>query len=292
MAPKLHKHILARRMAEKKHVCASQNDVTTRASNVEWVIFDNIHKVVYIVIPKSASTSWRRYFAGFVPNVKGMLCGNREKFREFGINFTNQVPTAEINTRYHDYVKFVVVRHPLQRFVAGYYEVAVQRKKYHGLCHQIRESLGKSTSSTCKEDALLNFGEFLQACSLGLLPENSHWRTQQHQARPCNVDLDYIFKTETVDSDIKILNERLTIEQMHFPYTHENPNMENGSVAEKQHMNDRTKYDNLLKSTQHAFPEAFDWLLGYFAVDMEMFGYTWDSARGVSGCRYNNTGIC
>ncbi len=292
MAHKSHEYILAERMAARNDVCNSLNDVTTQSpSDVEWVVFDNIHKAVYIDIPKCASTSWRSYFTGFVPNVTGLLNSKREKFRAFGINFTNQVPTAEINTVYHDYVKFVAVRHPLQRFVSGYYEVAVRRQKYHGLCRQIRGSLRNSTPSTCKDDALLNFGEFLQACSLGLLPQNEHWRTQQHQAHPCNVDLDYIFKTETADSDIKILNARLGVEVVDFAHDHTNQT-EDDAVVEKQYMNDLTKYDSLLKSTQHAFPEAFDWLLGYFAVDMEMFGYTWDSVHGVSGCRYNNTGMC
>ncbi len=295
MALKSHEHILAERMAARNAICASRQSILTSSScRVEWVVFDNIHKAVYIDIPKCASTSWRRYFTDFVPDVDGLLSPNREKYREFGINFTNQVPTAEINMHFHDYVKFVAVRHPLQRFVSGYYEVAVRRKsrdKHHDLCQQIRESLGNSTLSTCKDHAVLNFGEFLQASFLGLLPENEHWRTQQHQARPCNVDLDYIFKTETADSDIKILNARLGVDTVGFAHDHTNQT-EGDTVVETQKMNDLTKYDSLLKSTQHALPEAFDWLLNYFAVDMEMFGYTWDSVRGVSGCRYNNTEIC
>ncbi len=123
------------------------------------------------------------------------------------------------------------------------------------------------------------------------MPENEHWRTQQSLARPCNVKLDYIFKVETANSDIRILNARLGVGAVDFPNIHNNPNLKR-NVTAKQSMNGLTKYDSLLKSTQRALPEAFDWLLGYLVVDMEMFGYTWDSVRGVSGCRYNNTGIC
>ena len=280
-------------MAARNDMCSSLLSKTGRSDSlrVKWLVFDNIHKAVYIDLPKCGSISWRRYLAGFVPNVTGELYVAREEYRKFGINFSHQVPVEEINTRYHDYLKFVMVRHPLQRFVSGYYEVAVKHHIYYNVCQKVRKRLGNRKPSTCNRHPLLNFGEFLQACSRGLLPENEHWRTQQYLARPCNVKLDYIFKVETANSDIRILNARLGVGAVDFPNIHNNPNLKR-NVTAKQSMNGLTKYDSLLKSTQRALPEAFDWLLGYLVVDMEMFGYTWDSVHGVSGCRYNKTGIC
>ncbi len=65
--------------------------------------------------------------------------------------------------------------------------------------------------------------------------------------------------------------------------------LQSGSVLSR----DLTKYDSILKNLELTHPDIFYWLLRYFRLDMRMFGYTWNSNTGTSGCEYvENKRVC
>ncbi len=262
------------RLLARNKLCAKVRHVpeAKEPQAVQYVLADSSHKLLLVVVPKAGSISWRHYFD------------------RLHSSFRRHVPVEEINTKYKDYLKFVMVRHPLQRFVSGYYEVIVKRGKYTDLwCKRIYQALRNGTS--CDPNHNLTLSEFARAFSMGLLPENEHWRSQQLATLPCDIQSDLILKVETSESDVMALNERLDEHTGSFPHLHKSrryKKFKKSGLANRGANSDLTKYDRKLRRLQKQAPEAFRWLLRYFQTDMEMFGYTWKSAR--CGCSYSAIG--
>ena len=272
------------RMSSRNKMCAKVRSAanTEEPKEVQYAIADSIHKMLLVVVPKAGSYSWRLYFQKFVPEVDGDVTIKKRKYKKYGLSFKQSLSTGQINNGYKDYLKFVMVRHPLQRFVSGYFEVIVERRKYSDLwCKTIHRALRNDTS--CDPKHTLTLSEFTRGFSLGLLPENEHWRSQQLASLPCDVHLDMIFKVETSLSDMKVLNEKLGMQTGSLLYI--NKSKSGPHASSPKHL--LTNYDTRLRTLQEEAPEAFKWLLGYFQTDMKMFGYTWDSNLAKSGCSYS-----
>ncbi len=94
------------------------------------------------------------------------------------------VPLDLVLKNFSHYRKFILVRHPLQRVVAAYYEVRTQ----------------KATSNHTS-----NLTQFVTDLVL-TNTINFHWLDYQQFCYPCQVHYDYVMKLETMKSDSLVLN--------------------------------------------------------------------------------------
>ncbi len=186
----------------------------------------------------------RKYFAS--------LSGRQEQYPNLNVEDTISM--------HSDYRKYIIVRHPLQRVVSGFYEV--QRK----------------------HDPEGNMKNFTQALRDYIISEafNLHWMEFYDACHPCDIKYDAILKVETLEKDIKSLNQEFHLDSdKAFPVFHLNRDF---------HSTNHSKYDVILRDLERGEPELFHELLCKYDVDMKMFGYQWKGDSSV--CRSGPDGCC
>ncbi len=163
--------------------------------------------------------------------------------------------------KHSDYRKYIIVRHPLQRVVSGFFEV---QKKHD------------------PEGKIKNFTQALRDYILNEV-FNPHWMEFYDACHPCDVKYDAVLKAETLETDIEALNRKFQLgSDKEFPMFHlsANPDFHNAN---------HTKYDAILRDLERTEPELFRDLLCKYDVDMKMFGYQWKEhssvcVSGPGGC--------
>ncbi len=254
-----------------------------------WATFVNMEKrIFFCVCNKAGTVSMKGYFLEV--NRQQMLKKKvvAVQYRRLGdqppsgFYRLEDIPVEEVSKRFHGFTKILMVRHPLQRFVSGYYQTAVS--KHSSLT---RKSADISSLSDFIEVLVKN--ESLRARRrTGAM----NWEDVQNTCHPCHVDYNYIFKTETLSRDVLELHNILGLETfIDIPLGHVNPNVDpNSSVSPRsRHVQCDQKYDAILWELNQTRPDLFSYVLERYREDMEMFGYSWidDSSwcmEPVRGC--------
>ncbi len=229
---------------------------------------NNEKKVVFCSINKVGTFSNHNYFIHLnqvtnetrkVNKVRGVYTPDF-KHPDIGYYFMHVMKRVPLNIalrRFGQFRKFILVRHPLQRFVAAYYEV---RKQGYPNTTSLSEFVSKRLLTNRIDDV--------------------HWLDYQQFCLPHRMHYDYILKLETFTSDNAEMN-RLLGESYQYRELHKNRKF-NSTAA--------YKYDDILRDFELRHPLLFQQVWNKYSVDMDMFGYTWHN--GTSGCRYNTVGCC
>ncbi len=201
--------------------------------------------VYWCRLRKVASVAGRRYFSS--------LGGRREQHHRMTLD--------DAIARYSGYRKYIIVRHPLQRVVSGFFEV-----------QRIHDPEGKMRNFThALRDYILN--EVF----------DPHWMEFYDACRPCEFKYDAVLKAETLETDIEALKWKFQLGlDKEFPMSHLSANPDF-------HIANHTKYDAILRDLERTEPELFRDLLCKYDVDMKMFGYQWKEhssvcVSGPGGC--------
>ncbi len=240
---------------------------------LDRVVIDHVHKAVYVVVPKAGSISMKHFLARSIGEHIPVTT-NVEYYQKLGLNNTRNVTVKEFREIQKDYFTYVVVRHPLQRYVSGYFQT--HARKYSNKHH---------CPPPCDpNDAFRNF---TLAASRGKALENFHWTSHQLSAKPCDIRIDMILKVETMDEDSVYLQQRLEMgDDTTLKHNHvtdmKNP-IAPGTI-QKKISSILTKYDKMLKALRDNEPRLFRWLFDYVSLDMQMFGYSWDAKTSSSKC--------
>ncbi len=275
-----------KRAALLKAVCELVRGEYSYAPKVPWTFFDDAHQAILLVVPKAASRSMLDFFRRSMNSTEGLsklhLMG-----KPLDLMQKKKVQVRFLTERFVNYTKVVAVRHPLQKFVSGYYTVVVNRQLYASTYKSVKSAL-KYPSRKVNGRGILTFPEFAEAFSRGLVPENVHYASVQFAALPCVSDISFVVKTETIEQDMPLLSEALDINDISVQHLHErNQRKLKGQAALGKFYLYLLKYDDMLFALQKSQPETFKWILDYFDLDFKMFGYTWDPVEGRSGCLYN-----
>ncbi len=259
-----------RRNAAEK-ICARQRSVTKLNSSAVFpaLFFNNENKMIFCSINKAGSTSAHNYFHHLNDLNKETRGVGRGKYIRYkpgfkhpqkGYYFLTRVPVDIVLRNFSQYKKFILVRHPLQRFIAAYYEAREQKYMYNHTA---------------------NLTEFVTK-QLFTDRIDFHWLDYQRWCFPGQMHYDYIFKLETMESDNVKLNRLLrTKSNATYRKSHVNSNVT---------LTDSYKYDKVLQDFEFTHSTLFQRVLKKYSADMEMFGYIWKN--GSSGCRYNPAGCC
>ncbi len=237
----------------------AQNDKTF------LIYIDADRKLLYCRIGKVGSTSFVNFLEQTTRSTynsttsTNLQHGNMESFQG--------VPVEEINTKYKDYTKIVVVRHPLQRVVSAYHQVinsTMRRRK-------LREN--NRTEPMTLDDFLRNVtGKWRDA--------NIHWMRYQKSCKLCFIRYHYVIQTETMESDMSKMAGVFRDERN--PSRKAQLKHKNFGVGNKSQI---FKHDHFLREFQLKYPTYMQRLLSYYGDDMQLFDYGWDSDKMMSLCR-------
>ncbi len=268
---------------ESKLKPASQTDI--------WAAYVNMEKrIFFCVCNKAGTVSMKGYFL----EVNRQLMLKKEvvavQYRRLGdqpppgFYRLEDIPVEEVNKRFHGFIKILLVRHPLQRFVSGYYQTA----------------MSKQSSLARKSEDISNLSDFIDVLvkneSLRARRQTAamNWEDVQNTCHPCCVEYSYIFKTETLSRDVLDLHNILGLETfIHIPLGHVNHSINSSTnsnvVSDSYKVKCDQKYDAILRELNQARPDLFSYVLERYREDMEMFGYSWidDSSscmEPVRGC--------
>ena len=165
--------------------------------DVYMLAVDDDLKLIYCVIPKVGTTTWKRAIAKsreIEPRI------NRWNLWKRLSNYTEE----ERNERLKTYFKFVFVREPLQRLLSAYKNKFLQIPSYtKDLRKEIVQSL-RPQDFKPEGKNFVKFKEFIQYFSSNM-SRDQHWRRYEKLCHPCVIDYDFIGHLETLKEDAALL---------------------------------------------------------------------------------------
>lgn len=217
------------RQEQVQKICANSqtkmlsNDINEIPEDqLDHMIIDSKHKFLYCYVPKVACTNWKRvlmlmtnqWLNGTDPlKIPAALVHSPGIFKKF-----NALTPSERETVLTEYVRFIVVRNPLERLLSAY------RNKLEGNMPSARyfqERIGKQIIKSFRPNAAteslnrghdVTFNEFIMYL---LTPElsmnnqanqsfnsfNEHWEPINKLCHPCAIKYNVIGKYETLIDD-------------------------------------------------------------------------------------------
>ncbi len=226
------------------------------------IVVDDRRKILYCKIGKTGTTSFLDYFAKTTGKPVGSINVQlKEDLRRVDLNMSYHVAVSEVNTRYKDYTKIIVVRHPLQRVISAYFHVFKVLKLYASMN--------------------MTLHKFLRNVTGNLADYDGHWTRYHNRCKVCRVKYDYIMKSETIDIDIMATADLFGVSNLTDDVK---PVVETKNIG-KRYSSEMFRYDDLLKDFQLRYPLYMHRLLHLYKEDMELFDYGWDIAGKKSRCR-------
>ncbi len=192
------------------------------------------------------------------------------------IKMSWNVSVSDVNTKYKNYTKLILVRHPLQRVVSAYYEIMIKRPQKQN------ERQNERQNETTKP---MSLDEFLRNVTRNLMDHNPHWTRYHNRCKLCSVDYHYVIHTETMQSDLSKMAGVFRANRKRFGKTLEHRNVGMGNVSEA------FRYDQRLREFQLNYPVHMRRLLDLYRDDMELFDYGWDWHNTRSLCRGSTKSI-
>ncbi|XP_013391259.1 carbohydrate sulfotransferase 9 [Lingula anatina] len=168
---------------------------------------DDIHKIVYCEVPKVGCSNWKRVYLVLTHNMKQ---DEAERTNQVFIHYkyaNNLVRLVKytskgIEYRLQNYLKFMFVRHPLERIVSGY------RDKLEDPDDIYQKTLGKYllrkyrniTTEDNNAGTTPTFSELVRYI-ISAKKLDVHFREYDQLCHPCDIPYDVIGKYETIDTD-------------------------------------------------------------------------------------------
>ena len=251
-----------RRLCKKSH----DTFLNGNSNNSARIYIDRGKKLMGCLINKAGTTTWSNYVMNLQaennPGAKQNLNPkNNADLALFGLSFQKDVPLEYIKTIYRDFDKYIIVRHPLQRLVSGYFQNI--RTNEHNI----------------------TFEEFMHGFADGWeVDRNIHWLRYYTNCHICDIDYHYVLKSETLAQDVTEFNDKVGYNTTVKPLQ-QNVNF--------QMFDAQYKYDTVLGEFNRRYPDIFQKVLKIFQPDMDLFGYGWDNEHSKSYCQYPGMdGLC
>lgn len=214
------------------------------------LIVDDRHGVIYCYVPKVACTNWKRVMIVLSESLLDRGAPYRDPLdipRERVHNSSAHLTFNKFWRRYgrfsrhlmkiklKKYTKFLFVRDPFVRLISAFrskFELENEEfyRKFAAPMLRLyanRTSLPASVSEAFSAGLKVTFANFIQYLldphTEKLAPFNEHWRQVYRLCHPCQIDYDFVGKLETLDADAAQLLRLLKVDaQVHFPPSYRN----------------------------------------------------------------------
>lgn len=210
----------------KTHANLHRN-VFDGTKDLDHILVDEKHKLLYCYVPKVACTNWKRVFMVLlgiadkdnVSSIPAEMVHRKSTFPRLS-NYT----VEQANYFIENFTKYIFVRHPFERLLSAYrnkLEEPSERSKYfqmrigRDIVKHYREnatntSLQLGNDVTFEEFALYLIDRYAPAF-------NEHWKPISELCYPCLIGYDFIGKYETLQSDVEFLLKAINESDIKFP---------------------------------------------------------------------------
>ncbi|XP_013394955.1 carbohydrate sulfotransferase 11 isoform X2 [Lingula anatina] len=176
---------------------------------------DDRHGLLFCEVPKVGCTNWKKLLLYLTHNYNytEAMSLSQEDVHMRVLSFVT--PLARFNEygrkyRLQNYLKFMMVRHPMERVVSAYVDKLEDDHDPYLLW--LGKRILKKYRKNPSEDALktgrsVTFQEFINylldetKTKWGKKNIDIHWRTYDNLCHPCSIDYDVIGKYETLETD-------------------------------------------------------------------------------------------
>ena len=267
------------------------------------VLSDELHRLLYCYMSKVGCTALKMHIVKanaevlglenlVPPDDLGMRIHGGGVVDQFQLLPLQTMTEQERHARWMTYFRLTAARHPFDRLISAWRDkvVNINQSEFQKWPREIlqhnRPELFENTTSALAEsehpEQILGaprFDEFLQWI-YDKRKANVHWDTSVESCHVCATDWDAILRIETMSADEGILKERLNgdlpIEKAEdLAVIH---SMQDESELSKLHL---AKELPLWRNISQPVVEYF---LQKYSIDMEIFGYQWDSDTRVATC--------
>ncbi|AWP11520.1 putative carbohydrate sulfotransferase 12-like [Scophthalmus maximus] len=171
---------------------------------LENLLVDDTHGIIYCYIPKVACTNWKRVM--FVLNQSELI-----------LTLPNSFPRTEMRAKLKHYTKFLFVRDPFVRIISAYRNKFHQSNElfYHDYARDILHLYGNQSDPPHTVDEAFalgvrpSFQNFIQYLvdpqTEKDQPFEPHWRQIHRLCHPCHIQYDFIDHQETLHEEAEQL---------------------------------------------------------------------------------------
>uniref|UniRef100_A0A3P9J3B0 Carbohydrate sulfotransferase n=1 Tax=Oryzias latipes TaxID=8090 RepID=A0A3P9J3B0_ORYLA len=234
-APKYLEQQRLRKDLLRKH-CAGVNQSLFNLNNIDLnnLIVDDQHGIIYCYIPKVACTNWKRTLIALkqnepYPDPMSFKSNMVHKFDRFRLLKHYSMPERK------HYTKFLFVRDPFVRLISAYRDKMLNYDQYFydGYIRVIlqryktQKDVPVKYNGTKKTDLKPSFHNFVQYIvdprTEKYAPFEPHWRQMHRLCHPCLVEYDFVGHQESLQEDAQQLLKILKLENaIKFPPSYEN----------------------------------------------------------------------
>lgn len=214
------------------------------------LIVDDRHGVIYCYVPKAACTNWKRVMIVLSGSLLDRGAPYRDPLdipREFVHNASTHLTFNKFWRRYgklsrhlmkvklQKYTKFLFVRDPFVRLISAFRsKFELENEEFYRKfavpmlrAYANRTSLPASVREAFGAGLRVSFANFIQYLldprTERLAPFNEHWRQVHRLCHPCQIEYDFVGKLETLDRDAAQLLRLLGVDRrLHFPPSYRN----------------------------------------------------------------------
>ncbi|XP_037362601.1 carbohydrate sulfotransferase 12 [Talpa occidentalis] len=214
------------------------------------LIVDDRHGVIYCYVPKVACTNWKRVMIVLSESLLDQGVPYRDPLdipREYVHNSSTHLTFNKFWRRYgkfsrhlmkiklKKYTKFLFVRDPFVRLISAFRsKFELENEEFYRKfavpmlqMYSNHTSLPASVSEAFSAGLKVSFSNFIQYLldphTEKLGPFNEHWRQVHRLCHPCQIDYDFVGKLETLDQDAAQLLRLLKVDKnLHFPPSYRN----------------------------------------------------------------------
>ncbi|XP_043567048.1 carbohydrate sulfotransferase 12 [Chiloscyllium plagiosum] len=212
---------------------------------LDHLIVDDQHGIIYCYVPKVACTNWKRIMILLSGSILKQGTAYRDPLeipRDLVHNSTSHFTFNKFWKRYgkfskhlmriklKKYTKFLFVRDPFVRLISAfrskfeiknedfYNRFAIPMLQLYANCSDPPSTVNEAFSAGIKP-SFVNFIQYLlDPHTEKNMPFNEHWRQVYRLCHPCQINYDFIGKLESLDEDANFLLKLLNVEKLvQFP---------------------------------------------------------------------------
>lgn len=197
-------------------------------TNLDHILVDHRHKLLYCYVPKVACTNWKRVMmvltgesnASNLVEIPASLAHSENSTLRL-----SQLNPQEAKACLREYTMFLIARHPFERLLSAFrnkFVDSLPSSKYfqarYGR-HILRKYRLNASRSEIQSGTNVTFQEFVHYLLTEGIKTNEHWTPIYDLCMPCNLNYTFIGHYETISEDAKTVLDMVGAPPIVFPMT-------------------------------------------------------------------------
>ena len=254
-----------------------QDSAGSQAQHFRNILVDEKNKLIYCMIPKVASTNWKRTLlrlreGNYDKNLslfRGFNIHSKRDLRQIGFTFLDLYSYEERQTKLNEYFKFMFVRNPFDRLLSAYrdkftrdltWSVFFQRKYGRAIINMMRPNASEEVKANGTDVTFTEFIKYIIASNQANRLLNVHWTPYHRLCQPCQIKYDFVGKFETLEADANWVISKVSGKKCPFRFPSEN-------------LSPRMSIKSVMRYYRDLGANVMSDLYDMFQSDFDMFSY-------------------